>query len=120
MDGCLAAPSNLCASHTWAAKAGLLWCRDRLVYDLGDLPPRSIVAPPEIEAGARLPWASAPVTRYDPLVVSGLYHGVEGVGGGHVVEMRSSRGVDRPRLSQHDDLAQLTPGDVVVGTEVCT
>ncbi len=47
------------------------------------------------------------------MVVSSLYVRVEGVGGGHISEVRSTSCIDVPPLSSNDNLCQLSPGHVV-------
>src|SRR4051794_17281471 len=57
------------------------------------------------------------VATDDAVVVSRFYKGVERVSSGYVCEVRTTRSVDSPPFCLHDDLGQLSSGDVVAPAE---
>src|SRR5205085_3966409 len=79
---------------------------------LAQLRPGDVVAGAVFEA-----VGAAGVAGDDGVVVGGLYEGVEGVGGGHILEGRRGGCVNSPALGQHHDLGGLAAGGEVVGAE---
>src|SRR5438045_3288023 len=82
---------------------------DGVIYHLGDLPPRSVVALPEVEARAWLARTTALVPTDYLVTVGRRDEYVEGAGGWHVVEIGDRRAEQRPACRRDDYLGELGP-----------